>query len=331
MPNSSKIYICHTPYHLLISCVKELKQEESPSASIVLMDCISGVEEYRTRLEQSGFFEKVRCVKHEDYFSSWTNTSFYKSLLWLKMSPSARRKFAFILESSEVYIFNDHRDMGAVLHHFKKQYHLLEDGCDCFKHFDQSNLPTANKPFLRKVLKHVLNIPISMGDSRYCIDIELNSADGLATDISKPIIVSEKKELFAGLNEKAIKALRIIFPIGELDAEGSAALVLTSPPEAHGKNWTEDDQRAFYARIVSQCQQDTVFLKPHPRDFTNYNKISDKVIVVPREFPIEVLDIISRKGFDVGICYMSTALSQLECCKRKVYLESGMEESSSVI
>lgn len=330
MHNASRIYVCHTPYHLLIACLKELKREGPSKASVILMDSLSNSEQYGKRLRASNLFDNVHCLKHESCFSSWTNTSFYKSLLWLKLHPNAKETFSFVLDANDVFIFNDHRDMGAVLHHFKKRYHLLEDGCDCFKHFDQKNLPTANNPILRSLLKRTLNIPISMGDSHYCVDIELNSAEQLATKIDKPIVVSKKTELMSGLDDYALDVLRGVFPVPNLVVEGvTSALLLTSPPEAHGANWSESDQLAFYGNVVRRCPQDVVFIKPHPRDTGDYKNLGNRVTVIPAELPIETLDIFAVNKFDLGICYISTALAQLKCCKRKMYLETdGMSYPS---
>lgn len=323
MRSASRVYICHTPYHLLVACLKELKREDLSKASVVLMDSLSSGEQYCERLRAVNLFSDVHYLKHESCFSSWTNTSFYKSLLWLKLHLNAKETFSFVLDAKDVFIFNDHRDMGAVLHHFKKRYHLLEDGCDCFKCFNQKSLPTANSPLLRKLLKKTLNIPISMGDSCYCMDIELNSAEQLSTIIDKPIVVNKKTELMSGLSESALDVLRKVFPVPDLAAEGAtSALLLTSPPEAHGANWSEADQLAFYGDVAHRCLQDVVFVKPHPRDTCDYRNLGNRVTVIPAELPIETLDIFAVNEFDLGICYISTALAQLKCCKKKIYLKT---------
>ena len=121
--------------------------------AILLMDSIDNFEVYAKRLQNSGLFDRVFTVRHSEAFAPWTNTSFYKTLLLLYLSKGPRTRLSFVFGFDEYLIFNDHRDMGAVLHRYRIPYHLLEDGRDCFKRFDQNDLPTANKPFLRKMLK----------------------------------------------------------------------------------------------------------------------------------------------------------------------------------
>lgn len=75
-----RLYICHTPYHVLMACeyaladAKEEGSADSRRQSILLMDSVGNFEIYAERLRNSGLFDRVFTVRHSEAFASWTNT-----------------------------------------------------------------------------------------------------------------------------------------------------------------------------------------------------------------------------------------------------------------
>ena len=322
-----RLYICHTPYHVLVACeyvladAKGGESADSRRQAILLMDSIDNFEVYAKRLRNSGLFDRVFTVRHSEAFAPWTNTSFYKTLLLLCLSKGPRARLSFVFDFDEYLIFNDHRDMGALLHRYRVPYHLLEDGRDCFKRFDQNDLPAANKPFLRKILKKVFNVPIGMGDSPYCLDIQVNSCKSLKTTVSKPVIERSKDALEAAMDERGREVLGRVFPVPAIDSSrGYTVLVLTSPMEAHGGGWDEEKQLAYYREVVKKYSKGDVFLKPHPRDGVDYQSLVDSCRIIDKSIPLEVLNLNPDISFDYAVAYLSTALPALRGCKHKITL-----------
>lgn len=336
--NKKQLYICHTPYHILVTCEYALRDRSSREApdhcgrSILLLDCIDDFESYAERLRKVGLFDHVFVVRHSEVFAPWTNTSFYKTLLLLYVNRAPRRRLGFIFDFDDVFIFNDHRDMGAFLHRYHVPYHLLEDGRDCFKRFDQNNLLTANRPLLRKALKRLFDVPIGMGDSPFCQDIRVNSNDGLMTHTHKPLIEDAKDALAKQMSELDREVLGEVFPVPAFDsARTFSVLVLTSPMEAHGEGWTEEKQRAYYRAVIEGYSNAQVFLKPHPRDEVDYGSMGDICYIIDKNIPVEVLDLNRGILFDCAVAYLSTALPSLRCCKCKISLYPGAEEGGATI
>ena len=322
-----RLYICHTPYHVLMACeyaladAKEEGSADSRRQSILLMDSVGNFEIYAERLRNSGLFDRVFTVRHSEAFASRTNTSFYKTLLLLYLSKGPLHRLDFLFDFDEHFIFNDHRDIGALLHRYRIPYHLLEDGRDCFKRFDQNNLPTANRPFLRKMLKKIFNVPIGMGDSPYCLDIQVNSCEALKTSVSKPVVERPKDALEAAMDEKDREVLGQVFPVPAIDSSRDyAVLVLTSPMEAHGEEWNEERQLAYYRDVVEQYPKGDVFLKPHPRDAVDYQSIAGSCRIIDKSIPVEVLNLNPKISFDYAVAYLSTALPAIRNCKHKISL-----------
>lgn len=333
-----RLYICHTPYHVLVACeyvLADAKEEGSSDfqrQSILLMDSVSNFEIYAERLRSSELFDRVFTVRHSEGFASWTNTSFYKTLLLLYLSKGPRARLSFVFDYDEYYIFNDHRDMGAMLHRYHIPYHLLEDGRDCFKRFDQNDLPTANRPFLRKMLKKMFNVPIGMGDSPYCLDIQVNSCEVLKTAVSKPVIERSKDALEAAMNERDREVLGRVFPVPAIDSSCEyTVLVLTSPMEAHGEGWDEEKQLVYYRKVVERYRKANVFLKPHPRDGVNYQTIVDSCHIIDKSIPIEVFNLNPDISFDCAVAYLSTALPALRGCKHRVSLCAISDDDAMTI
>lgn len=329
MHGTKTVYICHTPYHVLIACEKVLAKDCSLSGwvesnDIVILDTVRNVDALKSRIQKSEVFNNVIILKHKEVFSWWTNTSFYKSLAYCVMRRGRVPQLDFLDDYNNIYIFNDHRDLGAYLHYKGMPYHLLEDGRDCFKVFDQAHLDSANAKVLRKVLKDCFSIPLGMGESRCCLDIEVNDCVELRTLIDKPIRTLPKHELAESLSDLGKKKIRIVFPCPEQSQSGEPSiLLLTSPREARGKDWSRRMQRDYYIKVGNDYCGYKIFLKPHPRDDADYTLLPNNFTLLEKDTPIEVLDLYGNLAFDIGITYMSTALASLTCCKVKIQLKDS--------
>lgn len=312
------IYICHTPYHVLVAAAKTLLS--SQNVSVLLIDTIPDVDNLAARLEQAGIFDTVRVAGVGRPFYS---QSYYRTLLHdLFFKQHVQKLINHIAGHQEIYLFNDISEIGCLLMRRGIKYHLLEDGLDAFKLFNQRQL-SSGKTLARSVLRQLFRTPQGLGDSDCCVDIEINDAEGLRTKIDKPIKVVSRKSIFSSLNKEQLEALFSIFQLGNYRCLHGKTLVLTTPFRELG--YDDEAIHRYYRTIVrhfggpEQC-----WIKPHPRDGVDYSAIVNPDNIIDRRMPVELLSFIPSLKLHAVVSYNSTSLGAVQNSDYRFVTKPGL-------
>lgn len=307
-----KLYICHTVYQLLITL---LKLEEDCDNEILLVDDV--IEE--SVKDKINFY---RLAKLRDISS---NIFGFKHL-WKKKHLD--RYEIYFKSFDTIYIFLDHRQIGAFLQWRKIPYKLLEDGFNFFR-FKLLNDPMRiySSGLLEWLYNVITGRSVYAGASPFCQEIEVNSLENLAISderLHKMIAVSRRK-LFDSLSIERKSQLLDIFKVPEVLSTEKSVLILTQPLyEIAHFGIDKIAQKSLFTELCQRYSKDyIVYFKKHPRDKVDYSDI-DYVVNLDPSIPIEIFEL-NKFRFSKGIAHSSTALDYLSCVDEKIMLYHNNE------
>ncbi|PKC52200.1 LST-domain-containing protein [Rhizophagus irregularis] len=186
----------------------------------------------------------------------------------------------------EINIYNDWTYMGYFLRSNKIYYNLLEDAKDSFKVLDNYVKIDYKKSLLHKILGFAFETLYFHGKSKYAKVVEVN--DDLVEEL--------------GINK-------------------DSALILSQPLFQDAMVDTEDIQERVYRDIIDiYCKGLEVYIKPHPRDTFNYEKVFNDVKVINKNLPIEILDFNPYINFNKAITISSSSINGIDIVDEKIYL-----------
>lgn len=308
MERKERIYVCHTFYHAYITALKELNlpPERRGGATLVLSRMSNDFGNLKERAEQCGLFERVVEFdeKSADFFPQLTK--YRKDRGNIVVNMLARIRYTKLLgrlqepyvpvdfkEYKDIYVFCDSDPIGYYLSYKKIYYHALEDGLDCIRHYDTARYDNRGHFEIKARLSAMNLIFIQNGYGKYCLDMEVNNIACLQWPCPK-YIEKPRKELVNGVKEEDKELLIDLFmenPKGLLEQVKQAApgkeklLILTEPLCDLATR-----ERIFRDIIARYGEGKEVFLKPHPRDVLDYEKLFGDYIVLRGRFPMEIMN-----------------------------------------
>lgn len=313
---SKRIYICHTFYHVYISCLKELNlpKEERGNADLLLSTLSNDFGNLEERAEKSGLFGLILPYeeKEESYFPQLQK--YHKDRGNIVLNMLARMRFTKLFgklqapfvpvdlkKYDDIYVFCDSDPIGYYLNAYKIPYHALEDGLDCIRYYDTARYDNRGHFGLKAWMASKNLIFIQNGYAKYCIDMEVNNMSVLPYPCPK-YIEKSREELTKGLLDDDKRILVSIFMenLSELEEQlvqcpkdKPRALVLSEPLCD-----LQTRERIFKDIIRDYCEECVVLIKPHPRDVLDYKTLFSENIVIEGKFPMEILNFIPGLAFD---------------------------------
>lgn len=312
-----RVYICHTYYHVYVTCLKELNlpKEEQGKAALVLSTMSNDFGNLKDRAEKCGLFEAVYMFEEKEdiFFPQLEKYHIDRGNIILNMF--ARMKYTKLLgklqeeyvpvdfkEYKDIYVFCDSDPIGYYLNYKKIYYHALEDGLNCIQHFDTARYDNRGFFKLKAWMSAYNLIFIQNGYGKYCIDMEINDKSVVPYPCNK-YVEQPREELVRHLSEtdKEILLQLFIEDIGTLYSKlscnsGDKILVLSEPL------CSLDVRKQIFSDIIKEYGEDNgekfqVLIKPHPRDVLDYAKEFSEYIVLDGKFPMEILNFIPGLNF----------------------------------
>lgn len=313
--DKSRIYVCHTYYHVYVTFLKELKLREqcknegktAGGATLVLSKMSNDFETLKERVESSGLFEEVIEFdeKREDFFpelARWRKGTgnFIGNLIcrirFTKLYAKLESEYIPVnfKEYGDIYVFCDSDPIGYYLNQYKIKYHAVEDGLNCLKNFDAARYDNRGHFGLKAFMSEKLNlIFVQNGYGKYCIDMEVNDSSLIQYPYHKYIdeprnelvkrLTDEDKQLILKAFIRDMDGLKAqIEDSGEVDDK---ILILTDPL------CTLDVREKIFRDIIDMYKgEGTVFIKPHPRDKLNYRSLFPEYPQFDATVPMEMLN-----------------------------------------
>lgn len=196
----------------------------------------------------------------------------------------------------------------------------LEDGCSNYRVREVTPQPQSS--WLGK-WRHAIFGPLYT-DAGWADKVEkiyltgiLPIPDGIAAKVE---LFNLKKQWDKRSPDEQQEIIRLFLPEGVDVVPGQEAkvLLLTQPlSEDLGAELTEEDKIGMYRVILSGIEEQTVLIKPHPRERTDYRKYFPQATVLNQFCPMELLNIMGLKT-KKAITVRSTAIYSLDDSVEKV-------------
>lgn len=334
----SRIYICHTYYHVYVTFLKELERPECEQgqADLMLSKMSNDFEALKERVEGVGLFRRVIEFdeKRENFFpqlARWRqDTGNFIGNLRNRIrftKEYARLEAPYIpvelRDYDDIYVYCDSDPIGYYLNQNRIYYHAVEDGLNCIKNLDAARYDNRGFFQLKRIMSQYFNlIFVQNGYGKYCLDMEVNDISVLRYSCPK-YIEKRRQDMVDRLTEEDKQKILNAFirdkekldrQIDEAGRHGDKILVLTEPL------CDLDTRERIFRDIIAMFKDSgTIFLKPHPRDELDYRSIFAEYPQFDRTLPMEILNLIPELRFKkvVGVL---TELSGILFADEKVYL-----------
>lgn len=315
MPKDRSIYICHTLYHVYIALLKTYESKSAQPADVMLVSTIPSAESLYERLYHEHEFGKIMLLRRDDVFLD--THSYHANRVYAKTHLAVLdKRLKALADYEDVYLFNDYTELGAYLNLRRIKYHLIEDGLDCYKATDQYAAHGKAQP-AKRFLRRFFDIPLGLGWGPGVIDLEVNDSHDLKTDLKFPVVEVPRSELYAVPSKEQVAQLFRIFDADELNhLSPGSALILTDPLWELGVVSSSEENVKLFSRMAKALGAVDCYVKPHPRDDSDYSAAFPVDRIVGKTMPIELLNYLSDERLALAATWSSTAIYGLEAaCK----------------
>ncbi len=345
----SRIYVCHTFYHVYVAILKEFKlvrtqaSSEYVKADIALSSISTDFGDLGERLLRTGIFNEIFSLdeKREDFFPELAKYRknygnllihtinriiFTKKLAKCEIPYMERIDFEAY---KDIYVFCDSDPIGYYLNYKHIYYHAVEDGLDCLKNIDDAYVANSSHFAFKTWLSRKNLIFIMNGWGKYCLDMEINDRSVVPTDcprfvveprrdLEKGLTADEKKLMIRAFIEDADALMEQLAPLpdGKEFACKEIACFLTEPHPVD----EEARKRVCLDVIEKYCKGYRVLIKPHPRDMIDYSSLCPDAVVLRGRFPVEVLNFFDGIKIKRAVSIVTTAMNSMDFVEEKINL-----------
>ncbi|MCR5596221.1 MAG: glycosyltransferase family 52 protein [Lachnospiraceae bacterium] len=342
-----RIYVCHTFYHVYVTCLKELDirrradrgEIQTPgTASLVLSLMSNRFGSLKDRAVASRIFEDVfeYDEKPDTYFEELvplkTDTgnivrNMINRIRFTKRLGQLQEEYIPVdfKDYRDIYVFCDSDPIGYYLNYIKIRYHALEDGLNCILYGDQARVDNNGHFKLKAFLSSTGLIFIQNGWGRYCIDMEVNDLSVIEYPCPKYIevprrplqesLTSDDRELILGIFLENADEVRTKLKT----ASGRKKVMILSEPLCDLETRAKIFKDIMNAYGSIDGEETDIIIKQHPRDYLDYSPIFPEAMILPGTFPMEMLNFMPELHVD-RLVSVFTVLDALEFADEKVFL-----------
>ncbi len=319
------LYICHTPYQVLVSVAKLLAQPHD--AAFCLAEKLPGREGLAQRLQASGLTRQVM-LPADSHWPSPVLTGWRGHFLH-RLQRRAVEKSGFRLEPgswAEICIYNDWSSLGHYLQDLGAAYTLGEDTYDYLRKYNHLIEDQAAEPGYaqrRAAGKGYLY----WGACRCTNVVEVAHKETALYWAER----QREFDLFAvlqGFGPQQMAVIRSIFIQQELPPlQRPTCLFLPRSYYVDGMLKTQAAQDQLCRDLVQKyAAGHQLYIKTHPRDTTDYSQLFPNAVVLDRFMPSELLDYCFDVRFDRAVGLGTHSIRNLRCADEIIDLpDSGLE------
>ena len=333
----SRIYVCHTYYHVYVSILKEfsLPKEEQGTATLVLSKLATNFEKLKERVAAVGVFAEIYEYdeKRQDAYPELAKYSVEGKNIVINMIRRIimTKKFGKLCAQDipvdfeayqDIYVYCDIDPIGYYLNWKHIPYHAMEDGLNCLKNFNLARYDNRGFFSLKAFMSSKLNwIFVQDGYGKYCIDMEVNDLSVIQHPYSKYVEVSRQKLVDRLTDEEKNIILRVFVRDFESikrriqEGLGQDKIMILTEPLCD----LQTRERLFRDLIDEYEKEGQVYIKPHPRDLLDYQTLFAEYPQFDRAMPMEMLNFFD--GFRVKkIVSVFTELDEIQFADEMVRL-----------
>lgn len=324
----NQVYVGGTYFHVYVSILQSINTNRGSKNLLIVNDHTPGMEKIIPALESSGYFSSVAQVPFREIdlmikksgLLARTISRNRKAINFVETNSTITEYDSFI-QHAEINVFYN---LGITPAYFLLKYknnfiRMIEDGERNY-HSKVNGL----KAFKRK---YILNTVIGDGMDELIKEILVQYPDRLDARVihkgRKLELKKMQKELTVSDREKILS----IFMQGyQVNLSGGKKLLLITQPFSEERYFDEETKIRLYNDVLTEYAAGySIFIKPHPRELTNYNgKIKYPFTEIPGSFPLEMMNLLGDIHFDLGITLYSGALNNITGITQRIKLGKGL-------
>lgn len=223
-----------------------------------------------------------------------------------------------IISEKQNFYFQDHLKYSQYFfNNYSTKFLLLEDGTLNYKIDKKLNFKISlHKKLKRNFVYLAKKVFEDKGQSKKVKKIFLTGILPIPKEIKEKVEIVNIEKSWRTLSEECkIQVLKIFnLNLNEIEIlkEKENKILLITQPLSEDKIITEIEKIEMYKNILKERNIKKVFIKPHPREKTDYKKVLEdfEIEIIPKNFPIEFFLLFNIKFINI-ITIFSTAVFNL--------------------
>ena len=186
----------------------------------------------------------------------------------------------------------DHYALAMRLFYKEKMY-VIEEGT-----FNYTFVPESIKEKIKKFIKSFFieerKKNLGYGEKVKKIYLTENLCKEIPKGLEKKAEIINLKELW---NKKSEEEKKIILNVFDFNPEilkkvNENTVMLFTQPLSEDNVITEEEKIELYSKILKKYENQSVIIKPHPREKTDYSIYFSNCYVMKEKYPIEILELV---------------------------------------
>nr|WP_321225569.1 glycosyltransferase family 52 [uncultured Psychroserpens sp.] len=223
----------------------------------------------------------------------------------------------------DVYICSPDSAKNYFIYKYKNHNKfMIEDGLKTY-------IKSAPNTF-EKITSIIVNRPLVNGFDKRITKVFATTPNKLPKELK---VKSEKlnwKNTLNNLSPEKLNTLSLVFlpsvnlnEVGLFPEDKTKSIIITQTLNEDGVIEHESTKIDIYKDFVNQANTQLIYIKPHPREDTDYSKVfkdDKRIIVLPKLFPAELLNLLPNLKFEKAFTAFSTAIDNLDNVNTKINL-----------
>lgn len=227
------------------------------------------------------------------------------------------KNYKVLLKNKVIFIQDNITFSQFFFNNFESSiFYLIEDGTINYNEkILSSTLKNKRKSFLYRYTYLAKRYYYSLGLSTKIKKIYLTGLLPVPKIIEEKVEILDIKKLWGNLSNEQKREILSIFNIKlekviELENLQNKILLITQPL-SEDKILTEKEKIEIYKEIIEKEKEKIIYIKPHPREKTDYKKIFVKynIEIIEKEFPIDLFSFLNVEFSKVITLFSTAALN----------------------
>jgi hypothetical protein len=223
----------------------------------------------------------------------------------------------------DIYICSPDSAKNYFIYKYKEHNKfMIEDGLKTYV--------TSAPDRVKKITSKLVNRPLVNGFDNRITKVFATTPEDLPIELKRKSERLNWKATLAELDDDKLDELTKAFlPSNDLKSSElfpsnkTKSIIITQTLNEDGIVSDEPTKLEYYRTFVDQAKTDLIYFKPHPRERTDYAEVfrsDERIIVLPKLFPAELLNLLPHLKFEKAFTAYSTAIDNLNNVAEKIIL-----------